>query len=172
MKLVGLNRFSEWLHLIIKPLFSILELKVILAKADLAGSLMTLVEESNIEVEEKRRLLPVIVNRLSLMLFDCDLSCEQMEKEKGYERLFEIINGIGPPDMKTLKSVLSMATFGGDARSTADYNPVMIKNTKPINYLLKWICETDYENEDQQVIIHKRLRWLSKISILLSFRSI
>jgi len=128
-----------------------LELKIVLARSDLASTLMTLVEESNIEVDEKRRLLPVVVNRLSLMLLDCDLSCEQMEKGKGYERLFEIINGIGPPDIKTLTSVLSMATFGDDTRSTSDSNPPIIKNTKPMSYLLKWICETDYENEDQQV---------------------
>ncbi len=27
----------------------------------------------------------------------------------------------------------------------------LLRNAKPIEYLLKWICETDYENEDQQV---------------------
>ena len=67
-----------------------------------------------------------------------------MSQKKGYDRLFGIINGVGPPDLNTLQSVLSMSTFG-------DEESRLLRNAKPIEYLLKWICETDYENEDQQV---------------------
>jgi hypothetical protein len=71
-----------------------------------------------------------------------------MVKKKGYDRLFGIINGVGPPDMNTLHSVLSMSTFGDDP---ANEGSRLLRNAKPIHYLLKWICETEYENEDQQV---------------------
>jgi len=79
---------------------------------------------------------------------DCEISCDQMSKKKGYDRLFGIISGIGPPDMNTLHSVLSMSTFGDDPSNEGSR---LLRNAKPIQYLLKWICETEYENDDQQV---------------------
>ena len=71
-----------------------------------------------------------------------------MSRKKGYDRLFGIISGIGPPEMNTFHSVLSMSTFGDD---TSNEGSRLFLNAKPIQYLLKWICETEYENEDQQV---------------------
>jgi hypothetical protein len=41
-----------------------------------------------------------------------------------------------------------MSTFGDDP---ANEGSRLLRNAKPIHYLLKWICETEYENEDQQV---------------------
>ena len=72
-----------------------------------------------------------------------------MTKKRGYDRLFGIISGVGPPDMNTLHSVLSMSTFGDDP---ANEGSRFLRNAKPIQYLLKWICETEYENDDQQVM--------------------
>ena len=90
-----------------------------------------------------------VVSLCSLLLSDCEISCEQMTKKRGYDRLFGIISGVGPPDMNTLHSVLSMSTFGVDP---ANEGSRFLRNAKPIQYLLKWICETEYENDDQQVM--------------------
>ena len=90
----------------------------------------------------KKTLLPVVINRITLLLTDCEVAAERMAKKNGYTQLFEIVDSIGPPDSSTLQSVLMMATPGDKKR---------IRNIKPVDHLIRWVYTTDYENPSQQV---------------------
>ena len=76
--------------------------------------MMLVVEQCRLPVQQKRTLLPVVVNRLSMILQNCEYSQNLMEKENMYSKLFNLVNSCGAPDYNTLHSILAMATYGED----------------------------------------------------------
>ena len=127
--------------------------------------------------DAKKTLMPVVINRITLLLAGCEVAADRMAKkvsideppesmvsstvsdanlQNGYTQLFEIVDSVGPPDSSTLQSVLSMATPGDNKR---------IRNIKPVVHLIRWVHTTDYENPDQQVWLTEAINALCTASI-------
>ena len=133
------------------------ELQRLLAKNGMIEALLDAASATtnSLEPAQKRTLLPVVASRISLLLKGCEAAEGRMRRCKGYERLFDVISGLGvPADSNTLHSVLAMAlhgedpTVGGEART--------IRTIEPVLYLLKWIetggeraKKEDEDNEEE-----------------------
>eukprot|EP00090_Calanus_glacialis_P023550 TRINITY_DN363_c0_g1_i1.p1 TRINITY_DN363_c0_g1~~TRINITY_DN363_c0_g1_i1.p1 ORF type:complete len:2732 (-),score=430.45 TRINITY_DN363_c0_g1_i1:184-7587(-) len=137
------------------------ELQELFAKQGLITNLMKTIELCRLPAEQKRTILPVVINRVSLLLRNCLYAQQQMEKEEVYNKLFEVVIGCGPTDYNTLHAILSMSTYGEDPSVGGTH----IKNIQPIKKLLKWLTETEYENHDQQVWLTESLHNLCIASI-------
>lgn len=137
------------------------ELKELLAKNALIQTLLEVIKDSQLDTDKKKILLPVVIDRLGLLLKNCEPACQKMIKIDGYSKLFEIVNSLGPPDSNILKSILAISTHGEDPNGQLN----LIRNIEPITYLLKWISETDYENLEQQVWLTESLNTLCGANI-------
>ncbi len=133
------------------------ELQGLLAKHGMIETLLQVLKDVRLESDLKKTLLPVAIDRISLLLKNCDVACQKMTKINGYAKLFEVVGDQGPPEIGTLRSILAMATHGNSS-----VGPTVIKNIEPVLYLLRWIREADYgEGEDWQEIqvwLAERLR--------------
>ncbi len=88
------------------------ELKTILATNGTIEVILELLRNCKLEKEGRKALLPVVIDTLSLLLCDCALANEKMIKNRGYQDLFNEVNGLGPPEPVVLESILAMATHG------------------------------------------------------------
>ena len=80
------------------------DLKTLLAQNGTVQVLMDLLRDCKLEHQDKRSLLPIVIQSLSLVLGDCTLANDKLEKSHGYEEIFNEINALGgPPDMNILK---------------------------------------------------------------------
>jgi len=150
------------------------ELQKLLAKHGMLQTLLNVATEVKLDAAQKKTLLPVVIQRISLLLRDCDAACERMSKLDGYRKLFEIVEGLGSPDSSTLLAVLAMATHGDDELTMHDKRlgtrekldrPQVIQNVEPISCLLRWMRETDYEDPEIQTWLAMRLHALCSSSI-------
>ena len=137
------------------------ELKTHLAQNGTIQILLDLLHDCKLQSQDKRNLIPIVIQRLSLILCDCPLANEKLEKSHGYDLLFNEVNNLGgPPDMSILKAILSMATHGQDLLimeqeiSSSSKSRLILKTVQPILYLLKWLSTTEYEHVNQQVRGH------------------
>ena len=138
-----------------------MELKVALSKNGTIEVLLKILQECRLPDDAKKALLPVIINRITLLMSGCSVASERMATKNGYSRLFDIVNSMGPPDSNTLHSVLSMATPGEDPTVGSK----TIHNVKPVIYLIRWISTTDYENPTQQIWLTESLNSLCNANI-------
>jgi len=143
------------------------ELQRLLAKHGMIQSLLDVARNVKLEEMQKRTLLPIIIQRISLLLRDCDAAVERMGKIDGYKCLFDIVEELGSPDSSTLHAVLAMATHGDDhgkndskRQGILNERPQLIRNVEPISYLLRWMRETDYEDPEIQAWLAMRLNAL------------
>ena len=130
------------------------ELKTHLAQNGTVQILLDLLRDCKLQPQDKRNLIPIVIQRLSLILCDCPLADEKLEKSHGYDLLFNEVNNLGgPPDMSILKAILSMATHGQDLilENSSSKSRLILKTVQPILYLLKWLSTTEYEHVNQQV---------------------
>eukprot|EP00095_Tigriopus_kingsejongensis_P009861 snap_masked-scaffold853_size88743-processed-gene-0.4 protein:Tk09861 transcript:snap_masked-scaffold853_size88743-processed-gene-0.4-mRNA-1 annotation:"neurobeachin-like protein 1 isoform x3" len=137
------------------------ELKQLLAKNGMIQTLLEVMKDCHLDTNKKHILLPVVIDRLGLLLKDCEPACQKMIKIDGYSRLFELVNSLGPPDSNILRAILSISTHGGDPTESE----TLIRNIEPITYLLRWIAETDYEDLEQQVWLTSSLNGLCSANI-------
>lgn len=147
---------------ILKIDIDVLELKTLLAKNDMIQVLLDLIRDCKLDNDSRKTLLPVVINRLSLLLCDCPVANDRMTRSQGFDDLFNEVNGLGSPDSNILRSILAMATHGQDP---TQHRRKLIKNVQPILYLLKWLSETEYENATQQVWLCECLRGLCSANI-------
>ncbi len=133
------------------------KLQALLAKHGMIETLLEVVKDARMGAEHKRALLPVAIGRVSLMLRGCDAARQRMAKIGGYDRLFDTVGEVGPPDGATLRALLAMATHvDGEGGAAED---ALIRNIEPVSYLLRWMMrETDYEDPDTQVWLARALR--------------
>ena len=123
------------------------ELKMLMAKNEMIETLIRVLTAS-----QASRLMPIVINCITLILKDCPAACDKMNSIKGYDKLFRVMNECGtPPDTDTLKAVMSMAIDGDNADSGDNVSRCRIRNIEPVLYLIEWIKDTDYEDHDQQV---------------------
>lgn len=142
------------------------ELRTIFASNGTIQVLLDLIRDCKLDRDEKKTLLPVVIDTLSLLLCDCPLANEKMIKCQGYQELFAEVNGLGLPDATILQSILAMASHGQPPKSSENPRPKkFLKNIQPVLYLLKWLSETDYENASQQVWLCENLRSLCASNI-------
>ena len=131
------------------------ELKTHLAQNGTVQILLDLLRDCKLQPQDKRNLIPIVIQRLSLILCDCPLADEKLEKSHGYDLLFNEVNNLGgPPDLSILKAILSMATHGQDLileTTSSSKSRLILKTVQPILYLLKWLSTTEYEHVNQQV---------------------
>jgi hypothetical protein len=149
------------------------DLQRLLAKHGMIQSLLDVAKNVQLPDPQKKTLLPIIIERISLLLRDCDAAIERMSKIDGYKFLFDVVEELGSPDSSTLHAVLAMATHG-DQDMTLDKRrgfrgdeqpPQRIRNVQPISYLLRWMRETDYEDPEMQAWLATRLNSLCSSSI-------
>ncbi len=101
---------------------------------------------------KKKSLLPVVIERLSLLMRDCDIAAQRMAKVNGYKELFAAVEELGPPDANTLNAILAMATHG-ESISHLDkerLRGVVVRNVDPILCLLRWMRETEFEIDTEK----------------------
>lgn len=59
------------------------DLQKLLAKSGMIESLITVMLDCQLDVEPKKMLLPIVINRVSLLLKNCDAACQRMTKIDG-----------------------------------------------------------------------------------------
>ena len=57
--------------------------------------LLDLLRDCKLEPQDKRSLLPIVIQSLSLILCDCPLANDKLEKSQGYNELFNEVNNLG-----------------------------------------------------------------------------
>ena len=62
--------------------------------------LLDLLRDCKLEPQDKRSLLPIVIQSLSLILCDCPLANDKLEKSQGYNELFNEVNNLGKALMK------------------------------------------------------------------------
>ena len=62
--------------------------------------LLDLLRDCKLEPQDKRSLLPIVIQSLSLILCDCPLANDKLEKSQGYNELFNEVNNLGKAQMK------------------------------------------------------------------------
>ncbi|XP_040571294.2 LOW QUALITY PROTEIN: neurobeachin-like protein 1 [Lepeophtheirus salmonis] len=155
----NLSTMIEGISLLTRMLSgSSIELKKYFVRNGIIETLLSVTSQCLLNDDLKKVLMPVVINRISLILSGCDIACQKMMKIQGYSMLFNIISGLGPPDTNILHSILYMATHGKELSDN-------IQNVKPLVYLLRWITETDYENGAQQVWLCQAIRVLCTSNI-------
>ena len=60
------------------------ELQQMFAKQGLIGNLMRTMEECRLPPDQKRSIIPVVIQRISLLLRGCSYAQQQMERDDGY----------------------------------------------------------------------------------------
>jgi hypothetical protein len=59
------------------------ELQKLLAKSGMIESLISVMDQCQLDTEPKKMLLPIVINRVSLLLKDCDAACQRMSRIDG-----------------------------------------------------------------------------------------
>ena len=137
-------------------------LQALMAKHGMIETLLDVVRDARLDSDQKRALLPVAVNGVNLLLRDCEAARQRMAKVSGYDRLFEAVGGAGPPDAATLRAVLAMATHAAinGRGAEVEVEDALIRNIEPVSYLLKWMRETEFEDNETQTWLVRSLRKL------------
>jgi hypothetical protein len=148
---------------ILRPSPHAAELQLLLTKGGMMEALLKIARDCHLEVEQKHALLPIIIDRIGLLLRDCDAAALRMAKIDGYREIFNIASGLGSPSASVLGAILSLASFcSGPSDSRL---PERIRNVEPITYLLQWMANTDFDSMDLQVWLAESLRGLCSATI-------
>ena len=88
---------------------------------------------------------------------NCEYAQQVAARPDGLAALFSAATGCGPLDQPSLAALLALATHGEEAEQMRDPQPVQL--------LLRWLAETEYEDGELQAWLYSRLLHLCTSSI-------